>query len=107
MASFRRAFYSLVAAAALMFGIGSFTAAMACPSTYPVVNAATESSSDCCNHDEVTDCVLANCSLICQALPATCEGLQAVDVHLTSYWGKVPVLEMAYSGPEPPPPRIV
>ncbi len=103
MASFRRAFFSLLAAATLLFGIGSFTAAMACPSSYPVAKAAKETSSD--KHDAAFDCVLANCSLVCQILPTECEGLQVPDVHLHSYWVKVPVLEMANTGPEPPPPR--
>jgi hypothetical protein len=103
MASFRSAYFSLVAAAALLFGIGSFTAAMACPSTYPVAKAAEQSSSD--QHDAAFDCVLANCSLVCQTLPSACKGLRVPDVHLHSYWVKVPVLEMANTGPEPPPPR--
>lgn len=101
MALFRRTLLGLVAAAALLFGFGSFTAALACPAT--VVS---EDHSDCCAQPEQEDCVLLNCTAICQVIAPVAPGAQSASALTPApYWGKAGVLEAVDTGPEPPPPR--
>lgn len=108
MSALRRSIFLLIAAAALMFGVGSFTAAMACPSTLPRPAAGIEQTNDsCCEQAPADDCVLRTCSLICHALPPG----SSAPIHVTHveapYWVGETVLMMSPAGPEPPPPRFV
>ncbi len=87
MSALRQSIFGLIAAAALVFGVGSFTAAMACPSTLPQAAAAIEQTNDnCCEQAPADDCVLRTCSLICHALPPG----SSAPIHVTHveapYW---------------------
>lgn len=102
MAAFRRALFGLFAAATLLFGFGSFTAALACP-----VTAAAQDHSDCCGQAEQGACVLLNCTAICQAIAPVAPNAQpTLGLAALSFEAKVSVLEDANMGPDPPPPRL-
>lgn len=103
MATLRRALFRLLAATALMFGFGMYTAALACPATI----ATAEDHSDCCGQGEQQDCVLLSCTAICHAIPAVVpNGEPDLAFTNSSFWGNVRALEAANMGPEPPPPRF-
>lgn len=100
---FRRTLLALVAAAAMLFGFGAFTAALACPVAY----AGTQDHSDCCGQAEREDCVLLNCTAICHAVaPDAPDAQSEVALTLASFWGSIGMLETVNTGPEPPPPRF-
>lgn len=101
MATFRRAIFNIVAAAALLFGFGTFTAALACPSSY--VEA--QDKSACCPQSEDEDCGILYCTGICQTLPPAIPDSGSVDALPEAYAGNPQTLPAINSGPEPPPPR--
>lgn len=107
MVSLRRALFTLLSTFALLFAFGTATAALACPfAQHAKVN--DEKSNDCCGGPQAPDCVLVNCTLICQALPPTNAGIDGKpSLSMTSYASLRPMLHSDVSGPEPPPPRLV
>lgn len=101
MATFRRAIFNIVAAAALLFGVGTFTAALACPASY--VEA--QDKSACCPQSEDEDCSILYCTGICQTLPPAVPDSGSVTTLLGAHAGDLQTLSAINSGPEPPPPR--
>lgn len=101
MATFREAVFSIIAAAALLFGLGSFTAALACPSSY--VEA--QDKSACCPQSEDEDCGILYCTGICQTLPPAVPASGSGNALPEVYTGDPQTLSAIKSGPEPPPPR--
>jgi len=87
---------TLLAFVAILYGFGSFTAALACPTSFEVSGGSTEE----------TPCVQP-CSQICQAIPPS--SLEpTLKIHLTDIPNqlRVDLAEGMNSGPEPPPPRM-
>jgi hypothetical protein len=102
MAALRRALFALLATSLLLFGFGSFTAALACPTTYVAVT----DHSDCCGTGEQEDCVLLTCTAICHAVaPSAAATPNNASLEAAPVWGETPALESPVTGPEPPPPR--
>ena len=102
MGALRRAIFGVLAVVALLFGLGSFTAAVACPASLQAVQ-----HDDCCAKPSSADCAVLHCTKICQAMvPAFPQLADDSVAEPTVYWSMPRELDSDVHGPEPPPPRL-
>lgn len=103
MAEFRRSFFSMLAAFAMLCGMGWTAAAYACPE--PV---AATSADDGCTHSKPVNSVMPYCGPVCLGvMPAIPTVAPLAAMHPPAYLVTIVELQGHVYAPDPPPPRMV
>lgn len=101
MAALRRSLFSIIAAVAMLCGMGWTAAAYACPE--PVV---TQPSDDGCTHSKPVNSAMPYCGPVCLGVvPAIPAVVPLAAVHPPAYPVTIAELQGHVTVPDPPPPR--
>ena len=103
MAPFSRTLFSMIAALAMLCGMGWTAAAYACPSQ-PI--STSMPADDRCGHATPANHPMTYCGPVCLGLlPAIAAVAPLAPLHPTPYYGSTQRLDGYAYTPEPPPPR--
>ena len=101
MAGLRRSLFSIIAAFAMLCGVGWTAAAYACPE--PV---ASEPADDGCTHSQTVNSAMPYCGPVCLGVvPAIPMIAPVAAIHPPPYIVTIPTLHGYVYAPDPPPPR--
>ena len=101
MAGLRRSLISIIAAIALLCGLGWTAAAYACPDSV-----AAQPADDGCAHSQPVNGAIPYCGPVCLGVVPAVPTIGATEaIHAPPYIVTIPTLESYAYAPEPPPPR--
>ncbi|HEX5184990.1 MAG TPA: hypothetical protein VFW19_17765 [Allosphingosinicella sp.] len=106
MAPFRRALFGLLAAVALLCGLGWTAAALAYSPLSAIAAAPSDQTDDGCGQSAPHNCPIPYCGPVCLGVVPAVPAVEPLsNMRAAPYWIELQALHESVFGPEPPPPR--